>query len=142
MKGEKVDLQEWANITIERWIMRMGKIGFGPESTGHLINSFESFAPFLLNEANGDKAKVSFTFLYYGYYWDEGVGNGYKHGNGGNLESLSDWSETNGEGHRKKHRWFNKVYWHEVNQLARLLSQQYGEEAVKEKFTSIERHKL
>lgn len=138
----RVDLRQWAEITIQRWVMRMGRIGFGPESTGALINSFSSLAPFLMNEANGDTAKVTFAFLFYGYYWDEGVGRGYKRGNQGDLQSLADWAETHGQGHRKKHRWFNKVYWHEVNQLARLMAEQYGQEAVDEMVKSIERMKV
>ena len=137
-----VNLQEWARITIQRWVMRMGKIGFGPESKGNLINSFDSLAPFLMNESNGDTAKVTFTFLFYGYYWDEGVGRGYQRGNQGDLQSLSDWSETHGKGHRKKHRWFNKIYWHEVNQLARMMAEQYGEEAVKGMVNSIEHMRI
>lgn len=140
MENGNVNLQEWARITIQRWVMRMGKIGFGPKSTGQLINSFHSLAPFLMNEANGDTAKVTFTFLFYGYYWDAGVGNGYLRGNPGDLKSLDPWNK--GEGHRKKHRWFNKIYWHEVNQLARLMAAQYGEEAVKEMVQSFERMKI
>ena len=137
-----VDLQEWARIVIQRWVMRMGKIGFGPESTGSLINSFSSLAPFLMNESNGDTYKVTFAFLFYGYYWDEGVGKGYRRGNTGSLDSLADWAEKHGQGHRKKHRWFNKVYWHEVNQLARLMAAQYGEEAVKTMVASFEHMKI
>ncbi len=136
METKDVNLQEWARITIQRWVMRMGKIGFGPESTGRLINSFDSLAPFLMNEAKGDTAKVTFAFLFYGYYWDEGVGRGYKRGNSGDLASLA------GEGHRKKHRWFNKIFWHEVNQLARLMADQYGDEAVKDMVQSFEHIKL
>lgn len=122
-KDKTVDLKEWARITIQRWVMRIGKIGFGPESTGALIRSFGSFANFIENEANGNPQKITFTFLFYGYYWDAGVGRGYTPGNSGNLESLK------GGGHRKKHRWFNKIYWREFNNLARLLCEQYGQDA-------------
>lgn len=133
MNEKTVNLEQWARITIQRWVMRMGKIGFGPTSTGALINSFDSLVPFLNNEANGDTAKVTFAFLFYGYYWDEGVGRGYTRGNSGDLDSLA------GEGHRKKHRWFNKVFWHEVNQLARLMADQYGDEAAQQMVQSFER---
>lgn len=131
-----MDLRKWAEITIQRWVMRMGKIGFGPESTGRLINSFDSLVPFLRMESGNDTAKVTFAFLFYGYYWDEGVGRGYKRGNVGDLPSLA------GTGHRKKHRWFNKIYWREVNQLSRLMAEQYGQEAVKEMVQSIERMRI
>jgi hypothetical protein len=140
MKESKVDLQEWARITIQRWVMRMGKIGFGPTSTGALINSFDSLVPFLTNEAQGDTAKVTFAFLFYGYYWDAGVGKGYTRGNPGDLQSLNPWN--GGAGHRKKHRWFNKIFWNEVNNLSRLMARQYGDEAVKEMVQSFERHKI
>lgn len=136
MEVNYVDLRKWAEITIQRWVMRMGKIGFGPESTGRLINSFDSLVPFLRMESGNDTVKVTFAFLFYGYYWDEGVGRGYKRGNAGDLPSLA------GSGHRKKHRWFNKIYWHEVNQLSRLMAEQYGQEAVKEMVQSIERMRI
>lgn len=138
-KVDKVDLERWARITIQRWQMRIGKIGFGPTSTGALIRSFNSLVSFIKNEANGDPQKVTFTFLFYGYYWDAGVGRGYDRGNKGDLKSLSDWSMKGGAGHRKKHRWFNKVYWREFNNLARLLCEQYGQEAI-EIMKSIETH--
>lgn len=128
-----VDLEKWAKITIQRWLMRIGKIGFGPQSTGALINSFRSFVE---NDANGNEEKVSFTFLFYGYYWDAGVGNGYYHGNGGDLKSLDPWN--GGEGHRKKHRWFNKIFWREFNQLARLKAEQFGQEWVDQAMKAIE----
>lgn len=137
-----VDLRQWAEITIQRWVMRMGKIGFGSKSTGALINSFDSLVPFLDKESQGDHAKITFAFLFYGFYWDAGVGNGYYRGNPGDLKSLDDWKENNGAGHRKKHRWFNKIYWREVNILARKMAEQYGEEAVKEMVTSIERMRI
>lgn len=142
MEAFTVDTAQWCKIVVERWIMKMGKYGFGPESTGSLINSFEYFADFVDNEAGGDKKKVFFTFLFYGYYWDAGVGNGYYHRNGGDLESLSDWAEKNGEGHRKKHRWFNDVFWSEVLKLRSMLARQYGDEAVKEMVQGIERMKI
>ncbi len=142
MELNYVDLRKWAEIVIQRWVMRMGKIGFGPQSTGTLINSFDSLVPFLRMESGNDTAKVTFAFLFYGYYWDEGVGRGYTRGNPGDLKSLADWSEKGGAGHRKKHRWFNKIYWREVNQLSRLMADQYGEEAVKEMVQSIERMRI
>ena len=139
-KQEYVDLRRWSEITIQRWVMRMGQIGFGPQSTGRLINSFRSLAPFLMNEANGDTAKVTFAFLYYGYYWDEGTGNGYYKGNPGDLKSLDPWN--GGAGHRTKHRWFNKIFWREVNQLSRLMAKQYGEEAVEDMVRTFQHTKI
>lgn len=137
--SETVDLVRWAKITIERWQIKIGGYGFGKKSTGALIRSFRSFPAFLSKEAQGDKAKITFAFLFYGYYWDAGVGNGYYRGNGGKLDSLSDWAEKGGAGHRKKHRWFNKIYWREFQKLKSLLAEQYGQEYINEMVQSIEK---
>ena len=112
-KEKIVDLREWARITVERWEMRIAKLKFLPTHTGDLINSFRAHVE---KDANGDVAKISFTFLYYGYYVDAGAGPGF----------------------RKPKKWFNKIYWREFNQLSRLLAAQYGEEAVSDMVKSIE----
>lgn len=124
---EQVNISEWASITIERWEKKIASYRFSKESTGDLLRSFRAHVE---NDANGDAAKVTFTFLYYGYYWDAGVGRGYTRGNSGDLKNLSDWAQNNGAGHRKKHRWFNKIYWREFNNLARMMADRYGSEFV------------
>lgn len=70
-KNSVVDLKEWAEITMQRWEMRIAKLKFLPTHTGDLINSFRAHVE---KDANGDVAKISFTFLYYGYYVDSGSG--------------------------------------------------------------------
>ncbi len=132
-KQDVVDLKKWAEITVQRWEMRIAQIGFGPTSTGAFINSFRNHVE---NDAGGDAEKISFTFLYYGYYWDQGVGKGYYRGNPGDLKSLDPWN--GGEGHRKKHRWFNKIFWREFNQLGRLMAEQYGQQWVDEAMKAIQ----
>lgn len=132
-KTSTVDLARWAQITIERWKIKIGKIGFGPKSTGAFIRSLSFFPKFVNREAQGDKAKITFAFLFYGYYWDEGVGRGYSRGNSGDIGQTAK---------RKKHRWFNKVYWREVETLKRLLAKEYGEEYINELVQSIESIKL
>jgi len=108
-----VNLRQWADITVQRWEMRVARLKFLPDHSGDLLNSFRAHVE---KDANGDAAKISFTFLYYGFYVDAGAG----------------------PGQRKPKKWFNKVYWREFNQLARLLTEQYGEEAVNEMVKSIE----
>ena len=108
-----VDLKQWAEITVQRWEMRIAKLRFLPTHSGDLINSFRAHVE---KDANGDVAKISFTFLYYGYYVDAGAGPGY----------------------RLPQRWFNKIYWREFNQLGRLMAAQYGQEWIDEVMKSIE----
>lgn len=113
-KQKLVDLKEWAEITVQRWEMRIAKLRFLPDHSGDLINSFRAHVE---KDANGDGGKIAFTFLFYGYYVDAGAGPGV----------------------RKPKPWFNKIYWREFNQLSRLLAAQYGEEAIEEFLKSIER---
>ena len=44
-KKDVVDLKEWAEITVQRWEMKIGKLKFLPTHTGDLINSFRAKAP-------------------------------------------------------------------------------------------------
>lgn len=112
-KNSVVDLKEWAEITMQRWEMRIAKLKFLPTHTGALINSFRAHVE---HDANGDVAKISFTFLYYGYYVDAGAGPGY----------------------RLPKKWFNKIYWREFNQLGRLMAAQYGQQWAEETVKAIE----
>ncbi|MDO5341327.1 MAG: hypothetical protein Q4F69_02585 [Bacteroidia bacterium] len=109
-----VDLKEWAEITVQRWEMRISKLRFLPGHTSALINSFRAHVE---KDAGGDNGKIAFTFLFYGYYVDAGAG----------------------PGSRAPKKWFNKIYWREFNQLSRLLAAQYGDEAVDGFMKSIER---
>ncbi len=108
-----VDLKEWAEITMQRWELKIAKLRFLPTHTGDLMNSFRAHVE---NDAGGDVEKIAFTFLYYGYYVDAGAGPGF----------------------RKPKEWFNKIYWREFNQLGRLLAEQYGQEWVDDVMKSIE----
>ena len=92
------------------WI---AKLKFLPTHSGDLINSFRAHVE---KDANGDVAKISFTFLYYGFYVDAGAGPGY----------------------RTPKRWFNKIYWREFQQLGRLMAAQYGQEWIEDVMKSIE----
>lgn len=106
-----VDLSEWAKITIERWNLRIGRIGQKAQVTPQsLLNSFRTHVE---KDANGNHAKIVFTFHFYGYFWDAGVGRG----------------SREGKRTKKRHAWYNKIYWREVQTLARLMAEQYGEES-------------
>lgn len=108
-----VDLTEWAEITIQRWETKVARLKFLPTHTSALVNSFRAHVE---KDANGDVGKISFTFLFYGYYVDAGAGPGY----------------------RKPRPWYNKIFWREFNQLGRLMAAQYGQEWVDDVMKSIE----
>ncbi len=112
-RNKLVNLKEWAEITMQRWRMRIAKLKFLPSHSGDLINSFRAH---VMNDANGNPEKVAFTFLYYGYYVDAGAG----------------------PGQRMPKVWFNKIYWREFNQLGRMMAEQYGQQWVDDVVKSIE----
>ncbi len=123
-QSDNLNYEEFARITIERWETRIASFKFSEGSTGALLRSFRSHVE---KDANGDAKKMAYTFLFYGYYWDAGVGKGYTPGNSGDLESLA-----NGKKHRKKHHWFNKIFWREFNNLSRMIAEKYGSDFVNE----------
>ena len=65
-----------------------------PPDTGTLRRSIEA-ASF---KVDGYSLEAAFRFVQYGIYVDAGVGNGYKHGNGGNLQILGEWNWLHRDG--------------------------------------------
>lgn len=102
--------ERWAEIVIERWIRKIQSLNIG--STGELLKSLQAHVAV---DANGNPAKITFLYLYYGIFTDMGVGRGVK---------LGDKSET-----RKKKPWYSSVFLKEVNILGRKMAERYGYEA-------------
>ncbi len=111
---------------VEIWRDRLDLLGM--YDTGALRRSLAKGA-FTVGDACADMA---FQFLKYGIYVDLGVGNGYRHGNGGDLEFL-------GRAYRHEHHlgkarerkpWFNKSWYISVeilkNHLASILGDQFS----------------
>ena len=123
---KQVDLKKWADIGLERWLLRVGNLHI--RKSGNFIKSLTNHVS---NEAAGDKGKVQFFFLYYGYYVDAGVGNGYNHKAGtGSRNELGQLSFLDKPGpHRKPKPWFQKIYSSEYGKLQYLLIDYYGAEA-------------
>lgn len=102
-KQTKLDMvQAWAEITIDRWRKRMQALDVG--DTGALLKSFEAH---VTADANGDPAKVTFAFLYYGRFVDMGIGRGY----------------------RQAKPWYSPTFRIEVAKLGRFLAEKYGIDA-------------
>ena len=123
--SQGIDYEKFAKYTIERWQERMKKVKV--RGTGEL---YRSFVFHVQRDANGDVELMAFTFHFYGWYVDAGVGRGYRHGNGGDLAFLKDW-KTNKK-HRRPKPWFNKVYWNEFNKLVVMVAETMGEQAAEQ----------
>ena len=73
----------WFQKMVEIWGDKMRLLDI--HDTGTLQQSIAN-RDLALSDAN---MKMSFEFMAYGIYVDAGVGNGYKRGNGGNLDILN-----------------------------------------------------
>lgn len=103
----------WAEIVLDRWKARMQAYNVG--DTGELLKSLDAQVQL---DSNGDPAKVTFVYLYYGRFPDMGVG--------GNI-TLSDVPDPSG--HRKVKPWYSKVFIKEVETLGRMMATKYGIDA-------------
>ncbi len=129
-RGQTARLQPyvsaWREKMIEIWKDRLDLLGV--HDTGSLRRSINKGA-FTVGDA---RANMAFQFLEYGIYVDLGVSNGYRHGNGGDLEFL-------GRAYRYEHHlgkarerkpWFNKSWYISVeilkNHLASILGDQFA----------------
>lgn len=118
-----IDYEKFAQYTVERWqerIVRMKAV-----DTGEL---YRSFVWHVYRDAGGDVERMVYTFKLYGWYVELGTGNGYYHGNPGDLEFLKDW-KTN-PNHRKRRPWYSPQMWHEMKRLAELSGRAWGEKAM------------
>jgi len=114
MARSKLEIaQSWAEITIDRWKKRMAALGVG--STGELLKSFTAH---VTSDAQGDPAKITFAFLYYGRFPDMGVGRGVK---------LADTPDRTGR--RRIKPWYSETFRIEVAKLGRMMAARYGIEA-------------
>lgn len=84
-------IRAWSEQMVRIWADRIRE--FKAVDTGTLLASVSADAP----TVDGFSAEASFRFLEYGMYVDAGTGNGYRRGNGGNLEFL-------GKAYRKAHK--------------------------------------
>lgn len=72
----------------------------------------------------GAVTTLQHRFYLYGIYVAAGVGNGYRRGNGGDLEFLKDWKTNNH--HRQKRDWFSMKYYSSVMKLGEFEAAYYG----------------
>lgn len=113
---EKLDYREmaerWADIVIERWIRKIQSLGIG--STGELLRSLQAHVAV---DSQGNPAKITFLYLYYGIFTDMGVGRSVKLGQAG-------------KGNRRTRKpWYSSTFLKEVNTLGRCMAERYGYDA-------------
>lgn len=104
--------ERWAEIVIERWIRKIQALNIG--STGELLKSLQSEVTL---SAQGNPAKITFTYLYYGIFTDMGVGRNVKLGAAGKGNN------------RQKKPWYSSVFQNQVAVLGRLMAERYGYDA-------------
>jgi len=108
-------IRAWADITLKIWRAKLTTIPV--HDTGAL---YKSFLPLFTVQAGNDVQKIEFAFKLYGIFVDMGVGNGYTHGNGGDLGFTPV---------RKRKEWYSRVFYREVMILKDILKEKYGKAA-------------
>lgn len=104
--------ERWAEIVIERWIRKIQSLNIG--STGELLKSLQAHVAV---DSNGNPAKITFLYLYYGIFTDMGVGRSVKLGQSGKGNN------------RQKKPWYSSTFLKEVNTLGRVMAERYGYDA-------------
>lgn len=102
--------QAWADIVIDNWEQKVHALGIS-----YSYDLVESFKNEVISEANGDAARIEFTFNYYGKFVDMGVGRGV---------SLEEASQT--WHRRKKKPWYSKVFFSEIKKLTDIVAEKYA----------------
>ena len=117
-------LEAWKNTMVNIWRDRMDRLGVF--DTGALRGSLVDGTLHM----NDMEAQMAFKFLQYGIYVDLGVGNGYYHGNGGDLYFLdTTYRHEHKLGEpRKRKPWFSKSWYISVQVLKEKMAHLIGED--------------
>jgi len=108
-------LEAWTKMMISIWQERILML-IGPGNSGAL---YHSLLPDLVKQSNGDIAKISHFFNYYGVYVADGVGVGFFHGNKGDIGKQTT---------RKQKDWLFKKYAGSIHKLCEKMADLEGEE--------------
>lgn len=111
-------LEGWSEFMVKMWRERMMQFAPPVYDTGALSRSVQGVIH------PGPVTSIEHRFLEYGIYVARGVGNGYRHNNGGDLAFMKDW-KTNPR-HRQKRDWFSKKYMYSLHRLNEFEAAYYG----------------
>lgn len=111
-------LEGWSEFMVKMWRERMMQFAPPVFDTGALSRSVQGVIH------PGPVTSIEHRFLEYGIYVARGVGNGYRHNNGGDLAFLKDWKSN--PHHRQKRDWFSKKYMYSLHRLNEFEAAYYG----------------
>lgn len=111
-------LEGWSEFMVKMWRERMMQFAPPVYDTGALSRSVQGVIH------PGPVTSIEHRFLEYGIYVARGVGNGYRHNNGGDLAFLKDWKSS--PHHRQKRDWFSKKYMYSLHRLNEFEAAYYG----------------
>lgn len=116
--------RDWHRMMVRIWTDRLAMMDV--HDTGALQRSVME-AGF---SARGTDLALTYQFLRYGLYVDAGTGNGYKRGNGGQLDILDrDYRRRHRLGPRRQRRpWFSVSWRISVEVLKNHMARAYGQE--------------
>ena len=119
-------VDEWTRTMIAIWREKIERLRV--VDTGKLHQSFKDQ---IQHTAEGSTIRMK--FLQYGLYQARGVGNGYKRGNGGNLEILDpEYRREHGLKKKRKPRdWFSKKLYMSTMAMIEDVARITGEEAAR-----------
>lgn len=111
-------LEGWSEFMVKMWRERMMQFAPPVYDTGALSRSVQGVIH------PGPVTSIEHRFLEYGIYVARGVGNGYRHNNGGDLAFQKDWKSN--PHHRQKRDWFSKKYMYSLHRLNEFEAAYYG----------------
>lgn len=121
VKNQKEYIKAWTDMMIDIWEEKI--IKYSIIDSGNLMSS-------VTGSSTQDSAFLK--FVSYGIYQAYGVGNGYKHDNGGNLEFLDpEYRKKHKLGKpRKRRNWYTPRLYSSIMVLQRAMAEIYSHDIV------------
>lgn len=112
----------WAKMMVTIWREKIERL--------HVVDTYKLHQEITENvtSSGSELSTIQHKFMEYGIYQDCGTGNGYKKGNGGNLEFLDERYRESRYEPRKPREWFSRAYFASVMVLKEQMAYMYGEE--------------
>ena len=114
--------EAWAKMMVTIWREKIERL--------RVIDTYKLHQEITENvtSAGSELSTIQHKFMEYGIYQDCGTGNGYRKGNGGNLEFLDELYRESRYEPRKPGEWFSRAYFASVMVLKEQMAYMYGEE--------------
>lgn len=122
MQGQtniKLTVEAWADIVVKEWVRRAQQLGISPSAP----MSVDRFLHFVTTQADGDPARIQFTFDFYLKFVNWGVGRGVT------IENRDTFIMA-GKTTRRPKAWYDDVVPKQLTILGHLMAEKYGERVV------------